>query len=295
MSDIITWLIGIEATAANLYAMAAFAFRDDTEFSRFLSLMSAEEKAHEKLLQKASAAISGKEMKRACFYFDEHSRNKIEAPFTRAGRLLNDGDLTKTSMVDILAEAEFSEWNEIFLHTLDILKILDEDMQKAVSDVDQHRQRIQEFISSLPGCDSLLQKVRKPSQPGSKCILIVENNSSVARMLEALATAPVEIIIASNGDEGISRIRQRHFDLIISEIDLPQMDGIEMYKQALDLDPDIGRRFMFFTGSENPEYLDFLRASKISILPKPSPVKLICTMMNDLLDSASVSLGSKIH
>ncbi len=288
MSDIITWLIGVETSAANVYAEAAIVFREDEDFSKFLSLMSLEEREHEKVLHEANAAISDDEMKRASFHFDDHFRNKIEAPFTRAWRLLKDGALTKNAMVNVLAEAEFSEWNEVLIYTLDILNVLDEEIQKFISDIEQHRKSAQEYIAALPDGDSILQRVRRLPPPGSKRVLIVESNHTVARMLEALAEDQVEVFIASNGQDGISYLRQGHFDLIVSEIDLPIMNGVEMYKLALEKDPTIGSRFLFFTGSENPEYLDFVRSSKILMLPKPSPVRLICDMMNDVLEPTSI-------
>ena len=295
MKEIIPWLIDIESSAAKLYAEAAVAFREDEGFSRFLSLMSAEEKEHEKLLQQARAATSDQEIKSACFYFDDHFRGKIEAPFIRAWRLLKDGELTKAAMIDILAEAEFSEWNELFLYILDALKVLDKDVQKAVSDIDQHRKRIQEFILSLPGGDSLIQRVRRLAHAGSKRVLIVEDNNAVARMLEALAVDNVEVVIAHDGLEGLLHIQQGYFDLIVSDIELPEMNGIEMYNQALAMDPSLYRRFIFFTGTEKPEYLNFVRDSQALLLPKPSPVKLICEMMNEVLDSAPVPKDATIH
>jgi CheY-like chemotaxis protein len=285
MSDIINWLIGVETSAANLYEEATIVFREDEDFSRFLSLMAAEEREHEKLLHKASAAISDDEMKRASFYFDDDFRNKIEAPFSRAWRLSKDGLLSKIAMVNVIADAEFSEWNEILLYTLDLMNVLDEEIQQVILDFEKHRMRAQEYIASLPGGDSILLRVHRLVRPGGKRVLIVEDNLSVARMLEALAMDQVEVIIARDGQEGISNIRQRHFDLIISEIELPKMDGIEMYKQALEVNPNISNRFIFFTGTENPEYLNFVKASKLLMLPKPSPVKLICEMMNEILDS----------
>jgi len=257
--------------------------------------MAGEEKQHEKFLQKASFSISGNEIKRACFYFDEHFRHKVEAPIARAWRLLQDGNLTKDTMVALLVEAEFSEWNELFLYTLDLLKIVDEDLQKAVSDIDQHRAHIQTFISSLPEGDRLIRKVGKQSQPGRKRVLIVENNLTVARMLEALAEDQVEVIIARDGYEGGACLRQGHFDLIVSEIELPNINGIEMYKKILAIDPSICSRFIFFTGSENPEHLNFVRSSNILMLPKPSPVKMICNMMNDVLNSNSAPQNATSH
>ena len=295
MKATIIWLIEIESSAVNLYAEAAVAFREDEDFSRFLTLMSKEEHEHIKLLQRARDTISDEEITRACFYFDDHFRNKIEAPFIRARRLLKNGDLTKATMIDILAEAEFSEWNELFLYILDALKVLDEDVQKAVSDIDQHRKHIQEFILSLPDGDSLIQRVRRLSHTGNKRALIVEDNNAVARMLEALVADNVEVTIARNGQEGLSHIRQGHFDLIVSTIEMSEMHGIEMYKQALAIDPSLHLRFIFFTGTENPEHLSFIRDSNILMLPKPSPVRLICEKMNEVLDSTAMSQDATIH
>jgi CheY-like chemotaxis protein/rubrerythrin len=295
MSDIIIWLIGVESSAANLYEEAAIVFREDKDFSRFLSLMAEEERDHEKILQKASATISDDEMKRASFYFDDHFRNKIEAPFSRAWRLSKDNALTKTAMVNVLAEAEFSEWNAVLIYTLDLLNVLDEEIQKFIIEIEQHRMRAQEYLTSLPDGDSILQRVRRLPASDSKRVLIVESNHSVARMLEALAEDQVEVFIANNGQEGITYLRQGHFDLIVSEIDLPVMSGVEMFKQALEKDSTIGRRFVFFTCTENKESLEFVRSSQALVLPKPSPVKAVCKMMNDVLNSTSVPKDSTIH
>jgi CheY-like chemotaxis protein len=295
MDSIITWLIGVETSAANLYEEAAIVFRGDEDFSRFLSQMAVEEREHVKLLQKASAAISDSEMKRASFYFGDDFRDKIEAPFSRALRLSKDGTLTKNAMVNVVADAEFSEWNELLLYTLDLLNVLDEEVQQAMLDFKKHRMRAQEYIASLPGGDSVILRVQRLTRPGGKRVLIVEDNLSVARMLEALAMDQVEVIIARDGQEGISCIQQRHFDLIISEIDLPKMNGVEMYKQALEKNPNIGSRFIFFTGTENLEHLDFVRSTNTLMLPKPSPVKLICEKMNDVLDSTAVPQDASIH
>jgi CheY-like chemotaxis protein len=295
MSDVISWLIGVESSAAKLYEEAAKVFIEDTGFSRFLSKMAEEERDHEKVLQNASAAISENEMKRASFHFDNDFRIRIEAPFSRAWCLLEEHNLSKDAMVDVIAEAEFSEWNEVLIYTLDILNILDEDMQKFISDINQHRTSAQEYIASLPGGESILQRVRRLSKPGGKSVLIVEDNNTVARMLEALLGDQVNVIIASNGQEGLLHIRQRSFDLIVSEVELPVMNGIEMYKQALQAAPTLSGRFVFFTGTECREHLEFVRSSRVLMLPKPSPVKLICEMMNKVLESTSVPHDATIH
>lgn len=295
MQDVIDWLIEIESSAAGLYAEVAAVFRDDQDFSRFLSLMSAEEQEHEQLLRRASVQVPGKELKRACFYFDDHFRKKIQTPFVRARKLLQNGDLTKNAMLDILAEVEFSEWNEIFLYLLDTLKVVDEEVQKAVADIDQHRKHVQDFILSLPGGDSLIQRARRQFRPGGKRALIVEDNNAVARMLEVLVADDVEVVIARNGLDGIEHLRRGRFDLVVTSIEMPEMNGIEMYQQAVAIDPALDHRFIFFTSTENPVYLDFVKESKAQMLPKPSPVRVLHAMMNKVLYAGAAAGKETLH
>ena len=295
MNETVNWLIGIEATAAGLYAEVAILFREDKSFSQFLSMMALEEKEHERFLHKASSAVSETQIKKACFFVDEEFRRKIEAPFVRALSLLKKDELTKAAMIDVVAEAEFSEWNELFLYVLDCFNAVGDEFQNAVSEVDEHRAHIQEYFSSLSDGESFIQKVRKLSQAGSKRVLIVEDNISVARMLEALAMDEVQVVIARDGEEGLAHIQGGHFDLIVSDVEMPKMNGVDMYKQAIEVDPSIKSRFIFFTGTEDPEHLSFVRSINTLMLPKPSPVKVICDIMNDVLDSATVPRGSTFH
>ena len=121
MNETVNWLIGVESTASSLYAEAAILFREDKAFSRFLTSMALDEKEHEQLLQKASAAIPDNQIKKASFFVDDEFRRKVEAPLTRAWELLRNGSLTKAEMIDVIAEAEFSEWNELFIYVIDHL------------------------------------------------------------------------------------------------------------------------------------------------------------------------------
>lgn len=295
MNETVSWLIRVESTASNLYAEAAILFREDKAFSHFLSTMALEEKDHEELLQKVSVLIPDNQIKKASFLVDDDFRRKVEAPFKRAWVLMKNGKLTKSEMIDVVAEAEFSEWNELFLYVIDRLNATGSEFKKAVSDVDEHRAHIQDYFTSLPDGNSFIQRVRKLSQSMKKRVLIVEGNYSVARMLEALADDEVEVLIARNGEEGMAYIQKGHFDLIVSDIEMPKMSGVEMYKQAAELDPSIVSRFIFFSGTASAQHLNFVRSTNVLMLPKPSPVKVICAMMNDVLDSTTVPQGSTIH
>lgn len=61
---------------------------------------------------------------------------------------------------------------------------------------------------------------------------------------------------------------------------MPKLNGIELYRQALKLDPDLGRRFVFFTGTEKAEYRRFILSSEGVLLIKPAPLQRLRAMIH---------------
>lgn len=60
------------------------------------------------------------------------------------------------------------------------------------------------------------------------CILIVEDNEELLQILTSLFSSLYRVIIAMDGKEGLSKAMEDQPDLILSDIMMPEMDGIEM-------------------------------------------------------------------
>ncbi len=70
----------------------------------------------------------------------------------------------------------------------------------------------------------------EPTQE-SKQILIVEDSLTVREMeRKLLQSAGYDVTLAVDGQDGLNKIRQKPFDLIISDIDMPHLDGLNMTK-----------------------------------------------------------------
>jgi DNA-binding NtrC family response regulator len=64
-------------------------------------------------------------------------------------------------------------------------------------------------------------------------ILIIEDKGSMAQMLrETLEAEGYSVVVANDGQEGIRRIREGSFDLLLSDLRLPKKDGMEVLRAA---------------------------------------------------------------
>ena len=78
-------------------------------------------------------------------------------------------------------------------------------------------------------------------------ILLAEDDTDMRRFLvKALQNAGYEVISYDNGLSAYERLREEPFELLLTDIVMPEMDGIELARRASELDPDI--KNMVITG-----------------------------------------------
>ena len=78
-------------------------------------------------------------------------------------------------------------------------------------------------------------------------ILLAEDDTDMRRFLvKALQNAGYDVISYDNGLSAYQRLREEPFELLLTDIVMPEMDGIELARRASELDPDI--KIMFITG-----------------------------------------------
>lgn len=82
-------------------------------------------------------------------------------------------------------------------------------------------------------------------------ILHVEDEPGLREVLDAyLADSDTEMVIetAADGKEGLRLCREKEFSCIISDYNMPGMDGVEMFKTLRE--EGIAIHFIFYTSSE---------------------------------------------
>ena len=88
-------------------------------------------------------------------------------------------------------------------------------------------------------------------------ILVVDDEPLMAQSLaDALAAEGYEIDVAVNGQRALEKIKDHTYDLILSDLRMPGLDGVGLYRELERWQPNLRRRMIFVTGAiEHPDYL----------------------------------------
>jgi two-component system, cell cycle response regulator CpdR len=87
----------------------------------------------------------------------------------------------------------------------------------------------------------------EPSVRPQYRILLAEDDDSMRGFLErALSRAGHQVIAFDNGKEALDRLMDEPFTLLLTDIVMPRMDGIELARRASEIDPTL--KIMFITG-----------------------------------------------
>lgn len=86
-----------------------------------------------------------------------------------------------------------------------------------------------------------------------------------------------------DGNEALFKLASQYYDVIVSDLTLPGLSGIEVYREALKRDQTITRRFIFFTGDLSPEYRKFFEQEGLEYLYKPTSLEVIEEKIQEIL------------
>jgi len=104
---------------------------------------------------------------------------------------------------------------------------------------------------------------------GQPQILIMEDESSVARGLQMVLTDEgYAVDLAVTGQSALDSLSQKDFDLVVADLRLPDMDGMDVIKRVKDERPETG--VIVITGYATiPSAVDAMKHGVIDYLPKP--------------------------
>jgi len=112
---------------------------------------------------------------------------------------------------------------------------------------------------------------------GARTILVVDDESSIQTLLrDVLNMDGHQVDVAGSGAEALRCMFDRQYDLIVTDIKMPEMSGQEFYRRVREIDREQAERMVFITGDTvNVATRQFLQRISNPCLVKPFKVEEI--------------------
>ncbi len=123
-----------------------------------------------------------------------------------------------------------------------------------------------------------------------KQILVIDDESQIRRLLKKTLTRECfDVLIASNGNEGMKLLSDNSVDLVITDIIMPEKEGLETIREILKVNPDLPIIAMSGGGKNSPEgYLQMAQAfGAHATLEKPVAIEDLLFTVNKALNNQS--------
>ena len=118
-------------------------------------------------------------------------------------------------------------------------------------------------------------------------ILVIDDDPLVSQWLaDALAAEGYDVALAENGLTALDRIRETRFDLILSDLRMPELDGVTLYQELERQWPSVAQRVIFLTGNgDDPAYRPFLARLEGRSLAKPLDLEALSQLIRRSLST----------
>lgn len=118
-----------------------------------------------------------------------------------------------------------------------------------------------------------------------KRILVVEDEPLIAALLTDMLTADgQEVDAVGTGLAALEKIAKQSYDLIVSDLRMPELDGPGLYRELKSRHGDLLSRIVFVTGSAlDPGNEQFLEETGVRWLSKPFTISELHNLTQSVL------------
>lgn len=114
-----------------------------------------------------------------------------------------------------------------------------------------------------------------------KTVLVIDDDVSLQMVLEiALRQAGFQVELASNGEEGLERLAAIQPDVVISDVMMPQMDGVQFFNAIRERLQYEGIPIIVMTALNRKPWFADMEAEGAVIMAKPFDVEQLVSLVN---------------
>ena len=124
---------------------------------------------------------------------------------------------------------------------------------------------------------------------------MVDDDVLVARTLVRLL-GDHKVEVSTSGQDALKRLlgKDGQFDLVLCDLMMPDMTGMDVFREVERQRPELSRRIAFITGGAfSPDAQEFLRAVDAPTLEKPFTMAELRTFVDALLTRARAGAGGR--
>src|SRR3954466_12476167 len=134
--------------------------------------------------------------------------------------------------------------------------------------------------------DELTNDAAEPASPPMR-VLIVDNDEALARaMEESLVKVGYQCVVATSGPEGARRIEQDTYDIVVTDLVMNDVDGMEILSRSRQALPDA--EVIMVTGHATvPKAVEAMQQGAFNFLEKP----ITPTRLRAIADKAADAVG----
>src|SRR5689334_7020480 len=125
-------------------------------------------------------------------------------------------------------------------------------------------------------------------------ILIIDDEKAIRKTLtEILSFEGYKIDEASDGEEGLKTFKDKTYDVVLCDIKMPKLDGIEFLQKAGEINPDIP--IIMISGHGNIETaVEAVKKGAFDFIQKPPDLNRLLITIRNAMDKGSLVTEAKV-
>ncbi len=125
-------------------------------------------------------------------------------------------------------------------------------------------------------------------------ILIIDDEKAIRKTLsEILSFEGYKIDEASDGEEGLKKFRERNYDVVLCDIKMPKIDGIEFLQKAGESNPDVP--VIMISGHGNIETaVEAVKTGAYDYISKPPDLNRLLITIRNAMDKSNLVSETKV-
>ncbi len=125
-------------------------------------------------------------------------------------------------------------------------------------------------------------------------ILIIDDEKAIRKTLgEILSYEGYQIDDAENGDEGLKKIKEKNYDVVLCDIKMPKVDGLEFLEKAKETNPDLP--IIMISGHGTIETaVEAVKKGAFDYVAKPPDLNRLLITIRNALDKQTLVTETKV-